>query len=112
MPLVKIFARVALTKSIPLAPLQQAMCGIWGTSPSTTKLMLTHVADWTEDTFQEDVYVDVRAKATPERTREVVQEGLSRVQAAFAEVGAAASDARSSLASVGVARHSMLKVKG
>lgn len=84
MPLVKIFARAG-GKPIPLAPLQAKLCRIWGTQPSTTKLMLSHVADWTEDSFHEDCYVDVRAKATPERTREVVLESMASIAAAFAE---------------------------
>ena len=40
---------------------------VWGTKPSTTKLMAFEVKDWTHE--GEDVFVDVRAKATPDRTR-------------------------------------------
>ena len=43
--------------------------------------------DWTDESFKEDVYVDVRAKATPDRTREVVLEGMASVQKAFADHG-------------------------
>ena len=87
MPLVKIFARASLAKAVPLAPLQEALCTIWGVKPSTTKLMRFDVNDWTDESFAEDVYVDIRAKATPERTREVVLSGMRSVQAAFAEHG-------------------------
>jgi hypothetical protein len=62
MPLVKIFARSSLTKQIPLAALQSKLCKIWGTKPNTTKLMLQRVDDWTGESFQEDCYVDIRAK--------------------------------------------------
>ena len=83
MPLVRLFARAG-TK-IPLEPLQASLCSIWGVKPATTKLIRTDVADWTHEQFHEDVYVSIRAKATPERTREVVLDGMKRVQAAFAE---------------------------
>jgi len=62
MPLVKIFARTTLTKPVPLAALQAKLCDIWGTKPNTTKLMLQRVDDWTDESFQEDCYVDIRAK--------------------------------------------------
>ena len=47
--------------------------------------MRFEVQDWTGETFKEDVYVDVRAKATANRTREVVLESMAQVQKAFAE---------------------------
>ena len=61
MPLVKIFAKQAMTKPIPLASLQSKLCDIWGTKPNTTKLMLSRVEDWTDESFREDCYVDIRA---------------------------------------------------
>ena len=64
MPLVKIFARQVMTKPIPLPALQLKLCEIWGTKPNTTKLMLTRVDDWTDESFQEDCYVDIRAYGT------------------------------------------------
>ena len=89
MPLVRLFAR-ANTK-IPLEPLQASLCSIWGVKPATTKLIRTDVADWTHEQFHEDVYVSIRAKATPERTREVVLDGMAKVAAAFAEHGLVAN---------------------
>ncbi|KAI2496478.1 hypothetical protein MHU86_18019 [Fragilaria crotonensis] len=83
MPLVKIFAKHTLQKPIPLAALQSKLCSIWGTKPDTTKLMLQRVDDWTDESFAEDVYVDIRAKGTEERTREYVLDGMKRVQEAF-----------------------------
>lgn len=56
MPLVKIFAKTAMSKPIPLAALQSKLCDIWGTKPNTTKLMLQRVDDWTDESFAEDVY--------------------------------------------------------
>uniref|UniRef100_A0A7S2MFQ5 Uncharacterized protein n=1 Tax=Helicotheca tamesis TaxID=374047 RepID=A0A7S2MFQ5_9STRA len=85
MPLVKIFARSKLSKPIPLSALQSKLCDIWGTKPNTTKLMLTRVDDWTEDSYYEDCYVDIRAYGKAERTREVVLDGMKRVQGAFKE---------------------------
>jgi len=64
MPLVKIFARSTLQKPVPLAAIQTKLCRIWGTTPDTTKLLLQRVDDWTDESFQEDCYVDIRAKGT------------------------------------------------
>lgn len=61
MPLVKLFARASLTKPVPLAAIQNKLCSIWGTKPETTKLMLFECQDWTDESFQEDIYVDIRA---------------------------------------------------
>ena len=91
MPLVRLFAHKALTKAIPLPKLQARLCEIWGVKPQTTKLLLTRVDDWTSDQSAEDVYVSVRAKATPERTREVVLDNCRSVRAAFAAEGLVAN---------------------
>jgi hypothetical protein len=64
MPLVKLFARTSMAKKVPLASLQSKLCGIWGTKPDTTKLMLFRCEDWTDESFQEDIYVDIRAYGT------------------------------------------------
>jgi len=85
MPLVKLFARNDLAKKIPLSRLQARMCEIWGTKPDTTKLMLFRCDDWTNESYQEDVYVDIRAYGKAERTREFVLQGMKDVQAAFAD---------------------------
>mmetsp|Transcript_4210 Transcript_4210/g.6225 ORF Transcript_4210/g.6225 Transcript_4210/m.6225 type:complete len:112 (-) Transcript_4210:173-508(-) len=83
MPLVKIFSRSSLRKPIPLQALQSHLCQIWNTKPDTTKLILTRVEDWTDESFSEDVYVDIRAMARPERTRQAVLDGVRQVQEAF-----------------------------
>lgn len=74
-----------MTKPIPLMALQSKLCKIWGTKPNTTKLMLQRVEDWTDDSFKEDCYIDIRAYGKPERTREFVLEGMGEVQEAFAK---------------------------
>ena len=62
MPLVKLFVSKSLVKPLPaLSTIQQHMCGIWGTTPSTTKLLLFTCDDWTNDSYNEDVYIDIRA---------------------------------------------------
>mmetsp|Transcript_2326 Transcript_2326/g.8159 ORF Transcript_2326/g.8159 Transcript_2326/m.8159 type:complete len:110 (-) Transcript_2326:124-453(-) len=91
MPLVKVFARSCLNKAVPLTAVQAQLCTIWGTTPSTTKLILTRVEDWTGDTFNEDLFVDIRAKAKPERTRERVLESMGMVREAFAAHGLVAN---------------------
>jgi len=83
MPLVKLFAQRSMHKPIPLAKLQSALCEIWKTQPNTTKLILFRVDDWTDESFKEDVYVDIRAKATPDRKPENILDGMQRVQQAF-----------------------------
>lgn len=91
MPLVKLFARKTLSKPINLSSLQQKLCSIWNTKPDTTKLILTRVDDWTNDSFQEDIYVDIRAYGKKERTRDMVMEGMQKVQKAFGEEGLVAN---------------------
>uniref|UniRef100_A0A7S3K5H7 Uncharacterized protein n=1 Tax=Aureoumbra lagunensis TaxID=44058 RepID=A0A7S3K5H7_9STRA len=91
MPLVKIFAKLGMKKPIPLSTLQSSLCEIWKTKPSTTKLMLFRCEDWTDESFQEDVYVDIRAKYTTDRTRGVVLDGMANVQKAFATHGLTAN---------------------
>ena len=87
MPLVKLFAQKTLSKPINLSSLQSKLCAIWNTKPNTTKLILTRVDDWTDESFQEDVYVDIRAYGKPERTREIVLDGMNKVQDAFKTEG-------------------------
>lgn len=91
MPLVKIFARQTLTKPITLSSLQSKLCTIWNTKPDTTKLIICRVDDWTNDSFNEDVYVDIRAYGKKERTREIVLQGMNKVQQAFGEEGLVAN---------------------
>jgi hypothetical protein len=91
MPLVKIFALTTLSKPIPLRAMQASMCRIWGTKPETTKILLSRVDDWTSESFDEDVYVDIRAYGKKERTRDFVLQGMKDVQAAFLDEGLVAN---------------------
>jgi hypothetical protein len=78
MPLVKLFARNNLTKAVPLARLQKKICEIWETQPSTTKMMLFRCEDWTDESFQEDIYVDIRAYGTFKHILPVDEDATSR----------------------------------
>ena len=90
MPLVRLFVQKTLTKAVPLPALQASLCGIWGTTPKTTKLLLSTVDAWTDE-FGEDVYVSVRLKGTPERTRAAVLEKCEAARDAFAAEGLVAN---------------------
>lgn len=48
-------------------------------------VLVSSLDDWS--TTGEDLFVDIRAKQTPERTREAVTAKLKDVQAVFAEHG-------------------------
>ena len=48
MPLVKIFGLTG-GKSIPLVPLQKAICDIFNNTPAQTKVIKTRVDGWTEE---------------------------------------------------------------
>ena len=88
MPLVEIFAKQCMTKSIPLTKLQSSMCKIWGTTPETTKLILSRCENWTTSGLEdEDCYVSIRAKGTEQRTREIVLDGMKKVQQSFQDEG-------------------------
>mmetsp|Transcript_18966 Transcript_18966/g.51002 ORF Transcript_18966/g.51002 Transcript_18966/m.51002 type:complete len:108 (+) Transcript_18966:87-410(+) len=85
MPLVKIFALRGV-KPLPVASLQASLCNVWGTKPNTTKLMVSLVDEWTSS-GGEDVFVDVRAKKTPDRTRDAVMAKMQEVQVVFKDHG-------------------------
>ena len=88
MPLVEIFAKRCMTKAIPLSSLQSSICKIWGTTPETTKLILTRCEDWTRSKLvDEDCYVSIRAKGTDQRTRDIMLDGMKKVQQSFEEEG-------------------------
>jgi hypothetical protein len=86
MPLVRIYAlKGAGSGSLPVSSMQSALCNVWGTKPSTTKLMVSFVDDWT--TSGEDLFVSIRAKQTPDRTREAVMAKMREVQDVFTQHG-------------------------
>ncbi|GAX27296.1 hypothetical protein FisN_23Lu138 [Fistulifera solaris] len=45
--------------------------------------MLFRCEDWTDESFQEDIYVNIWAYGKPERTREMVLNGMKDVHKAF-----------------------------
>lgn len=85
MPLVKLFSRRAL--GIPATTLHQSLAGIWkvAATPQVMKVLCIQVTD--ESTTGEDVYVDIRAKAKPDRTPEVVQKACEETAALLAQHG-------------------------
>mmetsp|Transcript_31610 Transcript_31610/g.80155 ORF Transcript_31610/g.80155 Transcript_31610/m.80155 type:complete len:109 (-) Transcript_31610:217-543(-) len=89
MPLVKIFSRRTL--NVSATALHKSLAKIWGVqaTPQVMKVLCLPVTD--ESTLGEDVYVDVRAKAKPERTPEVVQKASEEIAALMAKHGHAAN---------------------
>lgn len=85
MPLVKLFAKHTLKKPVNVTSIQSKLCKIWGTEPSTTKILFTRVDNWTDESFQEDVYVDIRAMGKSDRTRDMVLKGMKDIHLAFQE---------------------------
>eukprot|EP00928_Gymnodinium_smaydae_P044889 TRINITY_DN29963_c0_g2_i1.p2 TRINITY_DN29963_c0_g2~~TRINITY_DN29963_c0_g2_i1.p2 ORF type:complete len:107 (-),score=32.32 TRINITY_DN29963_c0_g2_i1:47-367(-) len=85
MPLVKVFSRSPL--KVSATALHGALARIWGVeaSPQVMKVMALPVQD--ASSIGEDVYVDIRAKAKPERTQEYCQQACKQTAALLAEHG-------------------------
>eukprot|EP00933_Yihiella_yeosuensis_P022034 TRINITY_DN1733_c0_g1_i1.p1 TRINITY_DN1733_c0_g1~~TRINITY_DN1733_c0_g1_i1.p1 ORF type:complete len:114 (+),score=22.39 TRINITY_DN1733_c0_g1_i1:109-450(+) len=85
MPLVKIFSRQSL--KVPAATLHEALVKIWGVAktPEVMKVLSLPVHDCS--TSGEDVYVDIRAKAKPDRTPDVVNEACKQTAALLSTHG-------------------------
>mmetsp|Transcript_11078 Transcript_11078/g.25174 ORF Transcript_11078/g.25174 Transcript_11078/m.25174 type:complete len:108 (-) Transcript_11078:259-582(-) len=85
MPLLKIFSRRPL--GVPASVLHQRLVAIWNveSTPQVLKVLSLPVVD--ESTQGEDVYVDIRAKAKPERTPQVVEEACRRTASLLGEHG-------------------------
>ncbi|CAE8662856.1 unnamed protein product, partial [Polarella glacialis] len=85
MPLCKIFSRRALNVSAPV--LHDALARIWGVSatPNVLKVLSLPFHDASGST--EEVYVDIRAKAKPERTPEVVDEACQKTAELLSRYG-------------------------
>ena len=86
MPLLKIFSRQALRVSADVLhpPLQR----IWNVPADVLKVLVCPVHDMSG---AEDVYIDVRAKAKPERTQEVVDQAMADMNKLFSEHGYSAN---------------------
>eukprot|EP00441_Pelagodinium_beii_P026291 CAMPEP_0197662520 /NCGR_PEP_ID=MMETSP1338-20131121/53756_1 /TAXON_ID=43686 ORGANISM="Pelagodinium beii, Strain RCC1491" /NCGR_SAMPLE_ID=MMETSP1338 /ASSEMBLY_ACC=CAM_ASM_000754 /LENGTH=95 /DNA_ID=CAMNT_0043240407 /DNA_START=54 /DNA_END=338 /DNA_ORIENTATION=+ len=76
MPLVKIFSKQPLKVSASV--LKESLVKIWGVAatPNVMKVLNLPVHDASSD--GEEVFVDVRAKAKPDRTPEVAQNCCSQ----------------------------------
>eukprot|EP00927_Polykrikos_kofoidii_P066559 TRINITY_DN62140_c0_g1_i1.p2 TRINITY_DN62140_c0_g1~~TRINITY_DN62140_c0_g1_i1.p2 ORF type:complete len:109 (-),score=21.94 TRINITY_DN62140_c0_g1_i1:156-482(-) len=85
MPLVKLFSRVPLRA--PAAKLHTALTKIWKVEATPQVLKVLNVPVHDESTIGEDVFVDIRAKAKPERTPEVVEKAIEETAALLAEHG-------------------------
>jgi len=88
MPLVKVFARRALR--CVAADLHQPLCRIWKVPTDVLKVLVFPAVDQSV-VPGEDVYVDLRAKAKPDRTKEVVQQAIKQTSNLFYEFGHSAN---------------------
>mmetsp|Transcript_19008 Transcript_19008/g.40097 ORF Transcript_19008/g.40097 Transcript_19008/m.40097 type:complete len:110 (-) Transcript_19008:303-632(-) len=88
MPLLKIFSQKALTVSANT--LHQRLMTIWKVPADVLKVLVVPTFDASDDIGDTDdnaVYIDVRAKAKPERTQEVVDEAMVNTQKLLNEHG-------------------------
>ena len=84
MPLLKIFTKKQLTVSATsLAP---ALQKIWNVPPTVLKVLVLPVHDEASQPG-EDIYIDVRAKAKPERTKVVVDTAMKEMSDLFKKHG-------------------------
>eukprot|EP00930_Biecheleria_cincta_P024978 TRINITY_DN17826_c0_g1_i1.p1 TRINITY_DN17826_c0_g1~~TRINITY_DN17826_c0_g1_i1.p1 ORF type:complete len:188 (-),score=40.08 TRINITY_DN17826_c0_g1_i1:221-784(-) len=88
MPLLKVFTRNSLRVSA--SELHEPLCKIWGVPNSVLKLLIFKVDDMSS-LSGEDVYIDLRAKATPARTKDVVQGNIEKMSKLFYDHGHAAN---------------------
>ena len=86
MPLLKVFSSQALRVSADT--LHSSLRTIWKVPSDVLKVLIlpTHDMSGTED-----LYIDVRAKAKPERTQEVVDKAMADMRELFREHGYAAN---------------------
>ena len=86
MPLLKIFASQAMRVSADA--LHPALRKIWGVPADVLKVLVLPCHNMSGP---EDLYLDVRAKARPERTQEVVDAAMSDMRKLFQDHGYSAS---------------------
>ena len=82
MPLLKIFSRDALRVSAEV--LHPSLRAIWNVPADVLKVIVCPVHDMSGS---EDIYIDVRAKAKPERTQEVIDQATEDMKKLFSEHG-------------------------
>ena len=86
MPLLKIFSRQALRVSADV--LHPSLQTIWNVPADVLKVLVCPVHDMSG---AEDIYVDVRAKAKPERTQDVVDQAMADMKKLFSDHGYSAN---------------------
>ena len=86
MPLLKIFSRQALRVSANA--LHPSLQKIWNVPADVLTVLVCPVHDMSGS---EDLYIDVRAKAKPERTQEVVNQAMVDMKKLFDEHGYSAN---------------------
>ena len=89
MPLLKIFSRKALTVSAN--SLHKRLLTIWKVPEDVLKVLVLPTYDESgtagNDGNDNSVYIDVRAKAKPERTQQFIDEAMLSTQALMKEHG-------------------------
>ena len=91
MPLLKIFSQKALTVSAN--SLHERLATIWKVPEDVLKVLVLPTHDQSGRSDDEDgsddnsVYVDVRAKAKPERTQDVIDAAMAKTQELLKEHG-------------------------
>ena len=86
MPLLKIFTQKALTVSANT--LHKRLTAIWKVPEDVLKVLVVPTFDSSGNgDIDNDIYVDVRAKAKPERTKEVIDEAMINTQDLLKEHG-------------------------
>ena len=87
MPLLKIFTQKALTVSANT--LHQRLTTIWKVPADVLKVLVLPTFDVSGNGDGDDnaIYIDVRAKAKPERTKDVIDEAMVNTQDLLKEHG-------------------------
>ena len=88
MPLLKIFTQKALTVSANT--LHKRLTAIWKVPEDVLKVLVVPTFDASDNSNggeMDAVYIDVRAKAKPERTKQVVDEAMIHTQELLKEHG-------------------------
>ena len=86
MPLLKIFTQKALTVSANT--LHKSLTTIWKVPEDVSKVLILPTFDASDSGNNDQaVYIDVRAKAKPERTQDVIDQAMIRTQESLNQHG-------------------------
>lgn len=83
MPLLKIFT-AGKALSVPVSTLHPALMKIWSVPAGVLKVLVLPALDMSGE---EDIFIDVRAKAKPERTQAVVDTAMKDTSSLFSQHG-------------------------